>query len=131
LFQSIKNDAIVSFLSEKCSLTEAQIDTIMLYQSEGDLKTKASLRDKHKVSEGAFVRTLRQGQKNIEACMHTFFLLQYLGLAGEGDLERLSRLGALISQVKDSAPDSETIERLIVALEEFTQTFSHRQKLIV
>jgi hypothetical protein len=131
VLQSIKNDTIVSFLSERSSLTLAQLDTILASQTQGDLKEKVSKRDKQKLSEGAFIRTLRQGQANIEACMYTLILLEYLGLVGPEDLERLSRLGVLISKVKESTPNREEIQRLIHSLQDFAETFSRRRKLIV
>jgi len=131
VLNSVKKDALVSFLCEKCSLTQTQLDTILLSELDEELKTKASLRDRHKVSEGAFVRSLRQGQENIEASMYTLILLNYLGFVGENDFQKLSRISGLISKVKESSPDPEAIERLIVALQEFVEGFSHRRKLIV
>ena len=95
------------------------------------MQHKASYRDKHKLSGGAFVRTLRQGQSNIEACMYTLILLEYLGLIRPEDLERLSRLGNLISKVKGSSPSPEEVRRLVSAIREFAEGFSQRRKLIV
>lgn len=131
MLESIKNDAIVSFVSRRSSLTFAQLDTILASQTQGDLKEKVSKRDKQKLSQGAFIRTLRQGQANIEACMYTLILLEYLGLVGSEDLERLSRLGVLISKIRGSSPNKEEIRRLIQGLQDFAETFSRRRKLIV
>lgn len=131
MLESMKNDALVLFLSEKCCLTDVQLDTILASQVDGNLKQKTEYRDKRKLSAGAFVRTLRQGQTNIEACMYTLILLEYLGLIRPEDLERLSRLGNLFSKVRGSSPDSEEIQRLIYAIREFAEGFSQRRKLIV
>ena len=118
---------IVSFLVERSSLTDAQLDTILLSQIEGNLKDRAKLRDKRKVSPGAFVRTLRQGQENIEACIYTMFLLSYLGLVEAEDLQRLARSSDLLSRIKDNVPSPETISRLIQAMEDLAQGFSRRR----
>jgi hypothetical protein len=128
MLQSIKEDSIASFLAERCSLTEAQLDTILLSGTEGSLKNKAKLRDKHRVTTGAFVRTLRQGQENIEACIYTMFLLNYLGLVQSEDLERLGRSGHLISRIRESSPDAGGISRLIQAMEDLALGFSKRRK---
>lgn len=121
---------MVSFLSERCSLTFAQLDTILASQLEGNLRFKASRRDKQKLSQGAFVRTLRQGQRNIEACMYTLILLEYLGLAGPRDLEGLSRLGSLMWKVRESSVSKDEVSRLIGGIQDFAESFSRRRKLI-
>jgi hypothetical protein len=130
MLESMKSDALVSFLSGKCSLTAVQLDTILAAQTEGNLKEQTSHRDRHKLSVGAFVRTLRQGQSNIEACMYTLILLEYLGLIGREDLEILSRTGNLIAKVRGSSPTPGEIERLISAVQEFAERFSQRRKLL-
>jgi hypothetical protein len=131
MLEPLKNDALVLFLSKRCALTDVQLDTILASEIDGNLKQKASYRDKRKLSSGAFIRTLRQGQRNIEACMYTLILLEYLGLMRPEDLERLSRLGNLISKVRGSSPSPEEAQRLILAIEEFAEGFSRRRKLIV
>lgn len=131
MLSSIKKDTLVSFLLQRCSLTEAQLDTIMASQIDGNLQKKVSFRDAHAVSIGAFMRTLRQGQKNIEGAMYTLFLLNYIGLVQEKDLSKVARLGALISKVKESSPDPQSVGELVKALEEFAEGFSGRRKLIV
>jgi hypothetical protein len=128
VLQSLRKDTIVSFLVERCSLTDAQLDTILLSQIEGNLKDKARFRDKKKVSSGAFVRTLRQGQENVEACIYTMLLLSYLGLVEVEDLQRLSRSTELISRIKQSVPSAEAVSRLTQAMEDLAQGFSQRKK---
>jgi len=128
VFQSFRKDTIVSFLAERSSLTDAQLDTILLSQVEGNLKEKVKLRDKKKVSLGAFVRTLRQGQENVEACIYTMLLLSYLGLVEAEDLQRLARSSDLLSRIKDNAPSQEAITRLTQAMEDLAQGFSRRRR---
>ncbi len=128
MLQSLRKDTLVSFLAERCSLTDAQLDTILLSQVQGNLKDGARLRDKKKVSPGAFLRTLRQGQENVEACIYTMLLLSYLGLVEVEDLQRLARSSELLSRVKESAPSMEAVSRLIQAMEELAQGFSRRKK---
>lgn len=128
MLQSFRKDTIVSFLSERCSLTDAQLDTILLSQTEGNLKDRGKLRDKKKVSPGAFLRTLKQGQGNVEACIYTMLLLSYLGLVEAEDLQRLARSSELLSRVSESVPSAETISRLTQAMEDLAQGFSRRKK---
>lgn len=127
MLDSLRRDALVSFLLERSSLTEAQFDTIILSASERKLKAKAAMRDGREVSEGAFIRTLRQGQKNIESSLYTMILLNYIGLVGNGDLERLLGISAFFSRVKESSPEPEAIERLLETLEEVAESFSRRR----
>ena len=77
------------------------------------------------------MRTLRQGQSNVESCLYTLILLEYLHLVKIGDLEKVGRLGRLISEVKESTPSQEAITRLVEALESFGEGFSGRRKVIV
>lgn len=131
MFQSIRRDSIVSFLSERSSLTEAQIDTIIAAGTGGNLDSKCALRDKKRVSQGAFIRTLSQGRSNIESSLYTLFLLQYLGIMKTESWEGLARLGLLMSELKDQPHDQESVRRVIDALREFVEGFSSRRKLIV
>jgi hypothetical protein len=131
MLESMKNDIFVSFLVERCSLTRVQLDTILASQTDGNLKRKLSHRDKRKLSPGAFIRTLRQGQRNIEACMYTLILLEYLGLVKPEGLERLSRLGTLISKLRESNPTTQEIGRVILAIQESAEGLSQRRRFIV
>ena len=131
MLNELKKDPLIRFLLGRCSLSEAQLDTILLAQSGDKLEIKASKRDKRKVSIGSFMRTLRQGQSNVESCLYTLILLEYLHLVKIGDLEKVGRLGRLISEVKESTPSQEAITRLVEALESFAEGFSGRRKVIV
>ncbi|MHB1907558.1 MAG: hypothetical protein ACYCQJ_01655 [Nitrososphaerales archaeon] len=131
MLNELKKDPLIRFLLARCSVSEAQLDTILLSQSDDKLEVRASKRDKGKVSTGSFMRTLRQGQKNIESCLYTLILLEYLRLVKADDLEKIGRLGRLISEVKQSTPSQEAVTRLVQALESFIEGFSGRRKLIV
>ncbi len=126
MLESLKHDALLSFLMDRSVLTHAQLDTILAAQIDGKLKEKVSYRDKGKLSAGAFVRTLRQGETNIEACMYTLILIEYLGLVQPEDLHKLSGLANLISKVRGSSVTRQEVDRLIVAVQDFAKGFSQR-----
>jgi hypothetical protein len=126
LIESIRNDPIVSFLLQKSSITPTQLDTIMASQIEGNLDAKISSREKAKVSKGAFVRTLRQGQENIESSIYTIMLVVYLGIVPEEKFDQFLRTQRLFSRVKEVGPDRESMMRLISGMKEFVENFSGR-----
>jgi hypothetical protein len=124
LLDEFRKDALVSFLMDKCSLTQVQVDTLMISRTEGNLREKARLRDK-KVSKGSFARTLKQCKSNVEASLYTLILLQYLGLIREESLTNLSRIGVLVSKIRENSPDAETIRKLVQVIDSFGREFSH------
>jgi hypothetical protein len=127
MLRNYRNDSIVSFLAARCSLTATQLDTIMVSQTEGKLGQMVSLRDKKKVSKGAFLRTLKQGQSNVEGALYTLLLLEYLGLVSSKQLFALGKIGDMLSKVQESSPDAESIGKLLRAMEELAVTFSRRR----
>jgi len=78
-----ENDVIFKLLSERCSLTKKQLETLLielLLESKGAKLTvdeKAKLRG---VSKGSFLRTKKQAMDNITKSLYTVLLLGYLGL---------------------------------------------------
>ncbi len=128
MIENLRRDPIVSFLLRNSSLTETQLDTIMASTIEGNLAQKAQSREKGKVSKGAFVRTLRQGQGNVEASLYTLMLLVYLGLVKQERFDQFLRTQRLFAQVKELQLDSENISRLIDGMSEFAQEFSGRKQ---
>ena len=128
MLKNFRSDSIVSFLLERCSLTPAQLDTLMLSEAYDSLSEKASLRDRKKVSKGSFLRSLRQGQANVESSIYTLILLEYLGLVDSKQLLGLGRIGELISKVRGSSPSAESISNLLRAMEKFAEEFSRRRK---
>jgi hypothetical protein len=119
---------VVSFLIERCSLTPAQLDTIMVSQAEAKLRKMIALRDRKKLTKGAFIRTLKQGQNNIRAAVYTLLLLEYLGLVDSKQLFSLGRIGELISKVRASSPNADSINKLLRAMEEFANDFGRSQR---
>lgn len=87
LFDEMKqyweNDVIFKLLSERCSLTKKQLETLLIdliLESKGTSLTveeKAKLRG---VSKGSFLRTKKQAIDNITKSLYTVLLLGYLGL---------------------------------------------------
>ncbi len=127
MLKDYKHDSVVSFLVERCSLTPAQLDTIMIWRLEIKLGAMVGLRDKKKVTKGAFLRSLKQGQYNVRSSLYTMILLEYLGLIDSKQLFALGRIGELISKVKDSSPNADSIRKLLEGIEEFTETFCQRR----
>jgi len=127
LIEKVRNDPIVSFLLQKSSLTIAQLDTIMAAQISGNLVTKISAREKTKVSKGAFVRTLRQGQENIESSIYTLMLVVYLDLVSQERFDQFLKTQRIVSKVKELEPDRGNILRLINGLQEFVENLSGKR----
>ncbi len=128
MIKKLLNDSIVSNLASKCSLTETQIDSLLVAKSDQTLEAKTALCDRGKVTKGSFIRSLRQGELNIEGSICTLFLLGYLGLISPGRFGQLARIGDMISRVKASEPNTESTRRLLEAIDEFAKEFSGRQK---
>jgi len=124
LIEKVRNDPIVSFLLEKSSLTPAQLDTLMANHVEGDLGKKTSSRERNTVSKGAFVRSLKQAEENVQASIYSLLLIVYLGLIPQEKFDQLLKTQRILSRVKELEPDRENILRLINGLEEFVQDFS-------
>jgi hypothetical protein len=127
MLKNYRQDSIISFLIDRSSLTPAQLDTIMIFRSEERLRNMVSLRDKKKVSKGAFLRTLRQGQSNVQAAVYTLILLEYLGLVDSKQLLGLGRIGDLMSKVRDSSASAESITRLLHGIEDFAEEFTSKR----
>ena len=129
MLQSIKGDTLVTFLSKRCSLTMTQLDTLLASRASERLKEQIRYRDRAKISKGSFLRTLRQSQENIEACVYTVILLQYLGALAPDVFEGLTRTGRLMSKLRESSPSNDEIMRFVQSLEEYAHTISGRRKL--
>ena len=128
MIEKVRNDPIVSFLLEKSSLTVAQLDTIMAEETSGNLVTKILSREKGKISKGAFVRTLRQGQRNVESSVYTLMLVVYLGLVPQEKFDQFLKTQRIVSKVKELQPDRENVLRLINGLQEFVEDMSGRRE---
>jgi hypothetical protein len=122
-------DPVVRFLVENSSLTKAQIDTL-LASRESKLKDGVKLVEKGHVSKGSFLRTLRQGQSNIEGAVYSVFLMAYLGLLTEETGQQLGRTTTMMCKVRDGIREEET-GKLLQALQEFGGKLSGRRKFML
>ena len=130
MIEIVHRDSIASYLMSKSSLTEVQLDTLLASHIDGKLDDKVILRNKRKVSKGSFVRSLRQGQQNIEASLHTLILVQYLGLVDPAIFSQLGRVAELIARVRSTSPDKDSIRRIIESIQGVAEEFSSRRRFI-
>ena len=122
----MRDDPIVTFLLQKSTLTSTQLDTLMAEQLSGGLNVKISSREKRNVSKGAFVRTLRQGQGNVESSVYSLLLVAYLGLVSQDKFDQFFKSQRILSKVKDLEPDRENILKLLNGIEELVEDFSRK-----
>jgi len=99
----------------------------MAGQISGNLDTKILSREKSKVSKGSFVRTLHQGQENVESSIYTLMLMVYLGLVSQERFDQFLKTQRIFSKIKELEPDRENILRLINGLQEFVEDFSGKR----
>lgn len=131
MLEDVRRDVIASFLLQNSSLTDAQLDTIMASNVEGNLEYKRGLREKGKVSKGAFARTLLQGRKNIETSVYTLLLASYLNLVSSEGLTQFSRTTRMLTQLREVDADRGDLLRVIEAMEEFVRNITGKRKVIV
>ena len=130
MLDEIRKDLVASFLLTKSHLTDAQLDTILAWRIDGDLREKTKRRDRGKVSKGAFVRSLRQGQVNIEASVYTLYLSAYLGLVSADTISQLARTGGMLTKVREADPDKEVSLKLIDAIQDFAEKLSGKRRFM-
>jgi hypothetical protein len=128
MIEGLLKDPIVRFLLENSCVTRVQADALLVAR-ESKLKEAVKLVERGRVSKGSFVRTLRQGQRNVEACVYTLFLMSYLGLLNEETTQQLGRTVSMMSQVKDVADGEQRIE-LLRALREFGGKVAGRKLIL-
>ena len=131
MLEDVRNDIIASFLLQKSALTEVQLDTILASDVEGNLEYRSGLREKGKVSKGAFARTLAQGRKNIESSVYTLLLASYLNLVLPESLTQFSRTSRMLTQLRDAGADREDLLRVIEAMQQFVRGFVRKRKVIL
>jgi hypothetical protein len=131
MLQEIRNDLVATFLMQKSNLTEAQLDTILASDREGNLDFKRGLREKGRVSKGSFARTLNQGQGNIESSVFTLFLLAYLDLIPAESLAQFSRTAKMLTQLKEARASRDDLLRVIEAMQGFAHGFGRKRKVIL
>jgi hypothetical protein len=124
MLEDIRKDTLATFLLQKSHITEVQLDTLLASKEQGNLDFKRTLRDKRKVTKGAFARTLKQAQRNVEASVYTVFLLSYLDLISQTGVNRLVRNARMLGELKQVQPTSAELMRVMEAMEDEVQNFS-------
>ena len=131
MLEEIRKDTLATFLLRKCNITEVQLDTLLASKEEGNLDFKRALREKRKVSKGAFSRTLKQGRGNIESSVYTIFLLSYLDLITPGNVNQLVRNARMLAELKEVEPTEEDKVKVMEAMEDYAQSFSSVKRKII
>ena len=90
--------SFIERVSSVSSLTEAQLESLLLYRrvlsGELTLEKASKLRESKKVSVGAFYRTVHQGKDNMKQAIMTITAGVWLGYVKLEDLRRLFDLVA-------------------------------------
>lgn len=137
--ENLHRDPVLARLLERSNLTRAQFETVVLDQIGTDLANKSLTREemtqlrphRHKISRGAFNRTLFQARTNVAESVYTVLVLGYCGLFSSPSLapfvEASERLKSQIERLKDvsqgdPASYSSLVESLLEDLEKATQS---------
>jgi hypothetical protein len=132
MLEEIRNNPLADFLLKNSNLTDAQLDTILASETDGNLQFKSGLREKGRVSKGSFARSLVQARDNVKSSVYTFFLLAYLDLIPEEGLAQLYRTGKMIGELKTADASENDLQKVIAAMEQFAERFaSGKRKFIV
>jgi hypothetical protein len=131
MLEDIRRDTIATFLLRKSNITEVQLDTLLASKEIGNLNYKRTLREKRKVSKGAFARTLKQAHHNIEASVYSVFLLSYLDLITQTEVNQLVRNARMLGELKEVKPGTEDQMRVIEAMEQYTQSFASNKRKVI
>ncbi len=104
----IHDDPIARKLLEKSSLTETQLETLLIHLLANGLATKsikfekkALFRKKHPVSKGAFNRSLNQAQNNVIASIYTIIFLGYAGILNSPSLRPYLEVSNQLAEYRD------------------------------
>jgi hypothetical protein len=132
MLEEIRKNSFANFLLKNSNLTDAQLDTILASETEGNLQFKSGLREKGRVSKGSFARSLMQARDNVRSSIYTFFLLAYLDLIPDDGIAQLYRTGKMIGELKEAQASEEDLQKVIAAMEQFAERFaSGKRKFIV
>lgn len=131
MLEEIRKDVVATFLLRKSNLTEAQLDTILASDREGNLDFKRNLREKRTVSKGSFMRTLDQGHSNIESSLYTIFLLAYLNLVPTESIGQFSRNTRMLFELRNAEANSSDLVRVIEAMQQFVLGFARKRRFIL
>ncbi|MCS7132933.1 MAG: hypothetical protein N3F65_04110 [Nitrososphaeria archaeon] len=97
----IPDEKVLRALLELSSLTEPQLEVLLIEAASTSSGMKLTFREKagiRGVAKGAYVRTLRQSIENIKKSIFTIFLLKYLGVIGEGAISSILEAADLLNQ---------------------------------
>jgi len=112
----LKEDRLVGFLLKNSSFTEAQLDTYIINKTKKaekkSLNSKIKLRDR-KVSKGAFIRTLKQAQRNLKRSIYTVILAEYLEITKEESTAKITQIGSMLRQIKGKELKDEDYNSMI------------------
>ena len=116
LKEMVERDIILTYLLQRSKITKAQLDTIIINSHSINLKEKILLRDEKKVSKGSFLRTLSQGEANVESSFYVIILMQYLGLFDDS-FDNLLKIANLLKDVKLKNVDRTEMESIILLID--------------
>jgi len=116
LKELVERDIILTYLLQRSKITKAQLDTIIINSHSINLKEKILLRDEKKVSKGSFLRTLSQGEANVESSFYVIILMQYLGLFDDS-FDNLLKIANLLKDVKLKNVDRTEMESIILLID--------------
>lgn len=109
--QKWREDPFLRMLAHRCSLTERQLEAILIEASEESnelkLSEKASLMG---ITKGSYARILSQALSNISQALFTVILLSYIGLLKDDKQEWFIELGKAVREGR--------IDEAILLLEE-------------
>lgn len=130
MLEDLRSDTVASFLLVRSSLTEAQLDTILASDHEGNLNLQRTLREKGPVSKGSFARTLKQARTNVESSVWTLFLLAYLDHISSDKLVQLGRTARMLLQLRGANPSASDSQRVMDAMEHFVSDFISKNVIL-
>jgi len=116
LKELIEKDVIIDYLLQRSNVTKSQLDTILINSNKISLEEKTLLRDEGKVSKGSFLRTLSQGEANVQSSFYGVILMQYLGFFDDSFVN-LIRIVDLLKNVKLKNVDRTEIESILLLID--------------
>lgn len=115
--KNLRKDLIFKFLCENCSLSKAQMESLLIEHITSNLGEKLKLEEKaklrrKKVTKGAYLRTLTQAYKNIKESFYTILLLGYLGMLPTSKLSYFIDLGEKLREYVETYQNNSDEVRL-------------------
>ena len=131
MIETLRNNRVFVHLLKHGLLTGVQVDTMLSSRSGRKLARSVLLRSRTSVSKGAFLRSLRQGERNVEIALYTLLLVRYLHLLDSNNWSQFVRISELMDQVGSTEIDDEASNRLLRAMSEFVSDLSKNRNVIV